>query len=120
MMWQWEILRWAKDTFGPIATDRKERASRFVEEATELGQAAGIDKARMLAIVERVYSRPAGDVRIEIAQAGMTLAAFASNEAIELELAIGQEYMRVKEIGKDYWNKRQREKADQGIGGKPA
>jgi len=60
MMWQWEVFRWAVDTFGPIAKDRVERATRFVEEATELAQACGVSEARMRAVVERVYSRPPG------------------------------------------------------------
>ncbi len=39
-----EIARWAVQCFGPKTMDRKERATRVLEEALELAQAEGIRK----------------------------------------------------------------------------
>jgi len=119
MTWQWDILLWAKNTFGPIASSRIERGLRFAEEAAETAQACGVTKEQMLAVVDRAYSRPPGVLAQEIAQAGMTLAALASNECIELDRAIGMEFRRVRDIPKREWARRQTEKANQGIGGRP-
>ena len=48
------VLAWAADVFGPVATDRRERAVRLVEEAIEVAQAEGVPAE----VVERVV-RPA-------------------------------------------------------------
>jgi hypothetical protein len=41
MTWQWDILLWAKLTFGAIASDRVGHGMRFAEEAVETAQGTG-------------------------------------------------------------------------------
>lgn len=60
------VLAWATRMFGQCTTQLTERALRVVEEAIEVGQAAGLTKEQVQRLIDRVYSRPAGDVREEL------------------------------------------------------
>ena len=109
------VLAWAVDTFGPVADNRHERAMRFIEEATELVQSCGLSRETVAAITERAYSRRAGQIRTELAQAGMTLEALAAHLAVDLSGAIGNEFNRVREIPKEEWARRHAAKTAMGI-----
>lgn len=108
-------LAWAVDTFGDIAKDPHERACRFVEEAIELAQAAGIDRDTLGKIIERVYSRNPGDLRKEVGQAALTIELFAEVLHIDAGRAAQAEYSRVQEIPKSEWDRRHAAKVALGI-----
>jgi NTP pyrophosphatase (non-canonical NTP hydrolase) len=114
---QQEILSWACKTFGEsIATDPGERIRRFIEEALELSQAAGIDKAAIIELVDYVFSRPAGDPKKEIGQVGITLLAYAQLIGISADTAEFEEAIRITEKDPAYFQDRQNAKANVGIG----
>jgi hypothetical protein len=100
------VLQWAVTTFGPVALNRDERAARFVEEALELGQAAGLDKTTILRLLDRVYDRPIGNVAKEIGQAGMTLECLAGSIGFSVDTEIDAEFHRVRSIPQEEWNQR--------------
>lgn len=112
---QRQVLVWAIATFGPVAADRRERAMRFVEEAIELAQSCGLDRRTIDAIAERAYSRRAGTLDRELAQAGMTLEALAENIGFDLSRLIGDEFNRVREVPKEEWARRHAAKTAIGI-----
>jgi len=112
---QSEVLSWAVSTFGPIALDRRERAARLLEECIELAQAEGLSSELVSRIAERVYSRPAGDVKRELAQVAMTLDASAENLGLDAQAAAAGELERVKGIPAAHFVGRQAAKAALGI-----
>ncbi len=101
-----ELLAWAVDMFGQIATDRLERAARFIEEALELVHAENMPRDTVERIVDRVYSRPRGDVAKEIGQAAATLECLAVNIGLSSDAECSQEFARVQSISKEEWTKR--------------
>lgn len=82
---QREVIAWAIDMFGVETDTVRERAARHLEEASEAAQAAGVQRHTAHAVVDRVWSRPPGNVRTEIGQSALTLAmlAEASNVAAD-------------------------------------
>lgn len=112
---QERILDWAIETFGNVAADRHERAMRFVEEAIELAQSCGLSRETIAAITERAYSRRAGALDSELAQAGMTLEALAEQIGFDLSNLVGNEFNRVREVPKEEWARRHAAKTAIGI-----
>lgn len=100
------ILQWASDMFGPVALHRDERAARFVEEALELGQVEGLSKETVGRLLDRVYSKPAGDLAKEIGQAAMTLEALAENAGLSADAEVEREFGRVRGISQEEWIRR--------------
>lgn len=110
-----DILNWAAHTFGRVALQRQERTARFVEEAIELAQADDMTALQVMKILARVYERPKGQYRKEIAQCGMTLEALAANVACNLDEAIQGEFDRVRAIPMEHWQDRHDAKVKLGI-----
>lgn len=110
---QW--LAWAVSMFGEIARDPKERALRFLEEAVELGQAAGISKLELGKILARVYSRPAGNIAKEIAQSRACLDLLAHIVGVDPAAASAAELDRVRSIPKQEWTRRHQAKVEAGF-----
>jgi hypothetical protein len=110
-----EFLAWAVDMFGPIALDRRERISRFTEEAIELVHAEGLPPDLLLRIVERVYSRPAGDTQKELGQAQACLEVFAESIGLSADDEAAREFARVRAIPKSEWERRHGAKVALGI-----
>lgn len=100
------FLAWAVDTFGQIAISRDERAARFIEEAIELVHVEKLPKDVLLRIIERVYSRPRGDVYKEIGQAQVTLECLAENVGLSADAEAEREFARVRSIPLEEWTKR--------------
>lgn len=92
------VAEWVRTTFGEVFNETpqlqnpKLRAARFLEEATEAAQAAGLDVIDVDMIVAQVYARPVGFLHQEIGGCATTLAALAASAGINLE------YCAVKEI----------------------
>lgn len=90
-----KVLAWAVSVFGPVATDRRERAIRLVEEAVEVAQAEGVPLEVLERVARRCYSRPVGNVADEVGAVVLTLEALAANIGVDLEEAGDRELARV-------------------------
>jgi NTP pyrophosphatase (non-canonical NTP hydrolase) len=113
---QQKILRWAVTTFGADASTEAERITRFAEEAVELAQAAGLDKGKMLALVEHVYGKPVGERAQEVGGVGLTLLAYCEAAGLSAEAEERREWARALAFPADQIRKRQNAKADAGLG----
>lgn len=84
--WQTSIHDWVCHTLGqPSAFCRKERSDRFMEEALELVQAAGMSREDVLTLVDYTYSRSQGEVRAEAGDALLCLLALISAHELVAE-----------------------------------
>ncbi len=110
-----EFLAWAVEMFGPVALDRRERLSRFVEEAVELAHAENMPRSLLANIVERVYSRQQGATPKEIGQAQACLETFAESVGMSSEMEAELEWNRVRMIPKEEWVRRHEAKVVLGI-----
>ena len=111
------FLEWAVKMFGPVAMDHDERLARFVEEAVELAHAGFMSADKLQAIVQRVYSRPAGTIRKEVGQSQATLECYAECMGLSAEQEAEREWQRVQEIPQDEWQRRHAAKVALGIAG---
>jgi hypothetical protein len=109
------FLAWARETFGPVAMVRGERLMRFVEEAIELAHADEMERPTLEAIINRVYSRPRGEITKEIGQAQACLETYAENIGESSELLAEIEWQRVQRIPQAEWERRHAAKQDLGI-----
>lgn len=112
---QTRVLTWVSDTFGAIATDQHERCARFIEEAIELAQSVGMPGSRVTALVDHVYSRPAGEARQEAGGVGITLLALCEVIGVSADGAEQAEFARVLSIDRERFRARQNVKADAGV-----
>lgn len=116
---QRQILQWACQTFGTeTAANTGERISRFAEESLELMQSAGMDKTAVLKLVNYVYSRPAGEIKQEIGQVGVSLLGYAEHIGISAEAEEAEEqaeFNRIRSLPIKHWLSRQNAKAKKGI-----
>lgn len=110
-----DFLKWAIEIFGPVAADRRERAMRFVEEAIEVAHAEGVLEITLENMIERVYSRKAGEISREIGQASATLEMFAASIGVSVSDEAAREFARVKRFPKEHWRKRHAAKVELGI-----
>jgi hypothetical protein len=110
------VFEWAVATFGKIASDPNERIDRFIEEALELAQAHGVNKHRVLDILEYVFSRPAGDVIQEIGGVGVTLMAYGESVSIHADDAEIVEVARILAADRTKFREKQDAKAAAGVG----
>jgi hypothetical protein len=94
--YQRRVKNWVLACFGEkIASDRLERADRFLEEALELLQSGGYPKDRVAALVDYVFSRPVGDPDQETGGVMVTLAAYCEAHEVDLHAAAERELARV-------------------------
>jgi hypothetical protein len=85
-MFQTQVRKWVEAAFGvDVADNREERSQRFIEEALELVQSAGMTKTDVLLLVDYVFSRPKGTLRQEFGGTVTTLNAMASAHRLNLE-----------------------------------
>lgn len=116
--WQGVVSRWVRSTFGDEHQDSTlERSSRFFEEAIEFCQATGLRQELAQEIFNKVYSKPAGKVHIEVGDALVTLLALAENQgenALQCLIDWSDRAHRPEVIEK--CRKHQQEKKSQGLG----
>lgn len=112
---QTDFYAWALETFGSVAADQEERATRFLEEALELVHALDLDRARIEALIERVYRRPTGRVAREVGQVGVTLLALCERLGISADLEELREWARVTSLPAKAMRERHATKAAEGI-----
>ena len=98
-----------------MAASMPERGMRLLEEALETAQAAGLGRSTAMGLVERVYSRPVGDLRMEAGAVGVTLLALAAASGFSADGAEQGETARVMAIPKDEMRRRRAHKVAQGV-----
>lgn len=109
--WQDEIRNFVHRVWGEKAmVNLPERAARVIEEAVELGQAHDISKEVMLAIVDRVYSRPKGDPSDEAGDVMFTLLAYTETAHVNIESVLALRLERVESIPVDVLRERHKQK----------
>jgi len=111
---QKDVLEWIVASFGQHAHNRDERAARLVEEAIEIAQAAGVPLAVLRRIADRVYARPAGELRQEIGGLGITILGLAANCGIDFAAETLREWQRVLSKPQDWWQYKHAEKVAAG------
>jgi cyanophycinase-like exopeptidase len=87
----WE---WCKTTV-PGSVSRATRASRFLEEAVELAQAAGMSPAQAFTIVDYVFQRRPGEPSQEVGGVMITLSILATSLGISVDEAWCAEFDRI-------------------------
>lgn len=93
--YQHRVYEWLTACFPPEARkDSQERTHRFLEEALELAQATGCSQEEAKALVDYVYSRPAGRPEHEVGGVMVTLASLCSVTGIDMSEAGDQELER--------------------------
>lgn len=104
--------RWVQETYGDKSLfDVKNRAMRVAEEGVELAQAEDVTREQMLAIVERAYSRPAGEPRQEFAGVGFTWLVYSyAKHMVDPVQPVIDELRRVETIDSEYFRAKHREK----------
>lgn len=103
---QERVKAWMAELFPQAdCENRRDRALRVLEEATELAQAEGVPLAKVDRVVARAYTRPVGDPNQEAAGIGLALLAWAAHSAkadlsdmIEGELALASTPERMAAI----------------------
>lgn len=92
---QERVSDWLNACFGTeAASDRLDRTHRFLEEALELAQSAGCSRNDALALLDYVFSRPAGTVDAETGGVMVTLAGMAQAHGIDMTAAGEAELMK--------------------------
>lgn len=93
---QERVLPWMLECFGvTISRDWVERNHRFIEEALELVQAAGMSKEDALTLVDYVYGRPIGEVKQEVGGVMVTLAALCLANEVDMHECGEAELLRI-------------------------
>ena len=109
------VAAWVRSTFGDNAMHRRERAMRFLEEALEVVQAAGITAAEIRRVQHAVYFRPPGDIKQEFGGVSLCLLALCEAEGVNADACELQEIMRVSSIDPNKFRSRHNEKVKLGI-----
>jgi len=88
---------WIRECFGEeSASSKKERVLRFIEEALELAQAAGLSQGECLTMVDYVFSRSVGEPKQETGGTVVCLAALCSAMGFDMMTAAFVELERCK------------------------
>lgn len=109
------LISWAVETFGTLAMDPIERTMRFFEEAIELAHTMGLSREKVDALVDRVFSRPAGEEGQEIAQTTLCLEALAACRGVDINTEAAKEIERILTRTKEHWRDRQNAKARENL-----
>lgn len=92
---QRRVAEWLGECFPSSGSaDKKERAFRFLEEALELAQAVGCNKADAHQLVNYVFSRPTGRPEHEVGGVMVTLAGLCTAAEINMNDAANRELER--------------------------
>lgn len=96
MTTQERVAAWVRTALNEEAPrDVPERAYRALEEAIELAQACGLGAGSAHTLVERVYAKPVGDPKKELAGCQVTLYAVAEALGANLESEFEIEMVRI-------------------------
>lgn len=93
------LYDWIVRTFGGRrANDPHEQALRLLEEATEVAQAAGVDRDLVTRITDHVYSKMPGTLATEVAQARLCTLAVSATLGLNGDVIEDAEIARVLSI----------------------
>ena len=93
---QHRVEHWVDACFGPeLANDLPERNHRFLEEALELVQSLGCTRDEVLALVEYVYGRAAGEPQQEVGGVMVTLATLCTASGMDMQREAETELHRI-------------------------
>lgn len=91
-------LKWAQDVLGEASVnDKTERALRFLEEALELVQVAGVSAEQVATMTDYVFGRPQGEIHQEVGGVGLTLALLCGAHDVDMDRAFKIELTRVSD-----------------------
>jgi hypothetical protein len=108
---QSRVAEWLADCFGRnSALDGDERLHRFLEEALELAQASGCTRDDATQLVNYVFSRPPGDLALEVGGVMVTLAGLCEASRVNLEDAAELELARNRSRTEEIRAKRARKR----------
>lgn len=114
------VFGWVERVFGAsIANNVIERATRVLEEAVEVAQAAGIARETAIRVVNRCFGRDVGNVEDEVANLSITLLALCATLKVDAETLERDEIERILAIPDSHMRDRQARKFDAGIGMMP-
>lgn len=111
---QADVLRWAVESFGPIAQNVDERAARVAEEAIEIAQVEGVPLETIKRITDRIYSRPPGERWQEIGGTMIGMLSYAEIVGLSLAECTHREFQRVLSKPRDWWQRKHAEKVAAG------
>jgi hypothetical protein len=109
------VIEWVSATFGPRALAPHKRAQRVLEEAVELAQAEGMTGDLVIAVVQHVYGKSAGDPAKEAGDLGLTLLAYCAARGLSAEDEEVATFSRVQAIDPAYFRARHGLKVAAGI-----
>lgn len=93
---QQAVYDWCVSAFGEEHTNSlQQRAVRFLEEAIELYQACGGDRAMAHKLLDFVMDRPVGDVAQEIGQVGLMILSISKTAGVDPDAEELKEINRV-------------------------
>lgn len=97
-LFQEAVGLWLVQCFGrEVASDLKERAFRFQEEANELTQAIGMTREEAHALVDYTWNRPVGETTQELGGVLVTLAALCHASGMDMETHALNELSRINQ-----------------------
>lgn len=110
------VSRWVVSKLGyNLLHNRKERATRLLEESLELAQAEGVSYEVGAKLLHRVYSRPVGDPAQEVAGVNVCLLAYAVASETDVTQATTVEIARMEGLDKDKLRVKHNAKAEAGV-----
>ncbi len=112
---QTQAYLWVVSTFGVAVAQPRERAMRFIEEAIELAQAAGITFDEVARLVTYVFSRPVGEPAQEVGGVGVTLLSYCESVGLSANAEEQREHARVLAIDPEHFRRKHNTKSDAGV-----
>jgi hypothetical protein len=93
---QARVELWMRECFGDVIPfDKEERVDRLLEEVFEILQSGGYDPARVLALRDYVWNRPAGEPAQEAGGVMVTMAAYCRAFDLDMHAAGETELARI-------------------------
>lgn len=93
---QIRVFSWVLACFGlAVASDKRERGDRLLEEILELLQADGYPQESVETLASYVYGRPVGDTVLELGGVMVTLAAYSGAIGYDMSMAGETELARI-------------------------
>jgi hypothetical protein len=110
------VEKWVTTCFGEdILLDKKERVRRFIEEAFELAQAAGLTIDEVGNIGYYVYAREVGKIPQEIGGCGVTFLGIGRAFEIDVIAETEKEILRIESIDPQHFRNKHKAKHEAGV-----
>jgi hypothetical protein len=84
-----------------VAAHVPERGARFLEEAIEAAQSAGVPYDMAHALVDRVFNKDPGELNIELGQVGLTLLALANAAGVSADELEREQVARFQNMSRE-------------------